>query len=86
MIFEIEMAEKHLEEGEIRFSMFVDCFYPILKYNWTLYEIIYDKWVELTEKEHVDGSNTFKEATDKILKERVVKYTPEGLNEFKRAG
>lgn len=86
MTLELKMAEKAVEEGEIRFSLFVDGFYPQLNMNMELYELIHTKWREYTENnEEVDGVKTFKEATDQILNERVsVNCTPEGYFAFKR--
>lgn len=86
MTLELKLVEKAVEEGEIRFSLFVDGFYPQLKMNMELYELIYAKWREYTENnEAVDGVKTFKEATDQILNEIVVNCTHEGYSAFKRA-
>jgi hypothetical protein len=87
MTLELKMAEKAVEQGETRFSLFVDGFYPQLNMNMELYELIHTKWREYTENnEATDGSKTFKEATNQILNERVsVNCTPEGYFAFKRA-
>ena len=86
MTLELKLAEKAVEQGEIKFSMFVDGCYPQLEYNMNLYELIYVKWQEYTENgKDTDGSNTFKEVTDQILNERVKTATPEGYYDFKSA-
>jgi hypothetical protein len=87
MTLELKMAEKAVEQGETRFSLFVDGFYPQIHMNKWLYELIHAKWREYTENnEAVDGVKTFKEATNQILNERVsVNCTPEGYFAFKRA-
>lgn len=88
MLYHIELAEKAKEDGEIRFTMFVDGFYPVLSGNRALYDKIEAEWASYTEKGvHTDGSNTFKGVATKVIGE-AVKFDDckfNGLSKFENA-